>query len=68
MVAYDGKDPGALERRMAARAAHLALGDKMSAQGRMLYGTAILDDDQKMIGTHTEASCARQSSVELRVK
>ncbi|MDZ4837126.1 MAG: YciI family protein [Candidatus Melainabacteria bacterium] len=51
VVAYDGKDEKALERRMAARDGHLALGDKMRDAGTMLYGAAILDDSEKMIGS-----------------
>src|SRR3982750_369726 len=51
VVGYDGKDEQALERRMAARTAHLALGDKMRDAGTMLYGAAILDDSEKMIGS-----------------
>ncbi len=51
VVGYDGKDEQALDRRMAARTAHLALGDKMRDEGTMLYGAAILDDAEKMIGS-----------------
>src|SRR5437660_367193 len=51
VIAQDGDDPRALYRRLAARAAHIALGDKMKAAGQMLYGVAILDDSEKMIGS-----------------
>lgn len=51
LVAYDGSDDRALERRLHARDRHIALGDEMVAAGRMLYGTAILDDQDKMIGS-----------------
>ncbi len=51
LLGYDGTDPDALNRRMAAREAHIALGDKLVAEGHMLYGTAILDDNDKMIGS-----------------
>ena len=30
---YDGDDAGALDRRLAAREEHLALGDRMAAEG-----------------------------------
>jgi uncharacterized protein YciI len=50
VVGYDGTDSETLNRRMAARSAHIALGDKMRAEGKMLYGVAILDDNEKMIG------------------
>ncbi|MCO6005301.1 YciI family protein [Actinoallomurus purpureus] len=51
LVAYDGTDDQAIERRLRARAKHVALGDEMVASGQMLYGTAILDDHGKMIGS-----------------
>ncbi len=51
VIAYDGTDDGALDRRLAAREAHLKLGDKMLADGQMLYAGAILDDEGKMIGS-----------------
>jgi uncharacterized protein YciI len=51
VIAYDGTDEGALEHRLAAREAHLKLGDKMLAKGEMLYAGAILNDDEKMIGS-----------------
>lgn len=40
-----------MNRRLAAREAHLALGDRMRAAGEMLYGAAILDDSGRMVGS-----------------
>ena len=51
VVGYDGDDEKALERRMSARPAHIKLGDQMRDEGKVLYGVAILDDTQKMIGS-----------------
>lgn len=51
ILAYDGTDAGALERRMAARPAHISLGDQLRDAGKLLFGTAILDDTGKMIGS-----------------
>jgi uncharacterized protein YciI len=51
VLGYDGDDKEALNRRMAVRQAHIALGDKMRDQGKMLYGAAILDSEDKMIGS-----------------
>ncbi|WP_327121165.1 YciI family protein [Nocardia sp. NBC_01730] len=51
LLGYDGTDTGSLERRTAARDKHIALGDKLAAEGKMLFGTAILDDDGTMIGS-----------------
>ena len=43
VVAHDGTDSMALERRLAARPAHLDLGRKLRAEGRHLYGVAMLE-------------------------
>ncbi|MEV7520957.1 YciI family protein [Streptomyces sp. NPDC091371] len=51
LIGRDGTDEGALGRRLAVRDAHIALGDKLVAEGRMLFGTALLGDDGNMIGS-----------------
>ncbi len=51
VVAHDGTDSMALERRLAARPAHLDLGRKLRAEGRHLYGVAMLDDAGRMTGS-----------------
>jgi uncharacterized protein YciI len=51
IIGMDGTDEDALNRRLAVRDAHIALGDKMRAEGTMLYGAAILSDSEKMIGS-----------------
>ena len=51
VLAYDGRDEGALERRLAAREEHLNLAREMAANGTWLMGTAILDDEGRMIGS-----------------
>ncbi|MGW5236075.1 YciI family protein [Streptomyces nodosus] len=51
LIGYDGTGDGALDRRLAAREAHVALGDKLVAEGHMLFGTAILDEQDRMIGS-----------------
>ncbi|NQZ84890.1 MAG: hypothetical protein HRU03_04155 [Nanoarchaeales archaeon] len=47
----DGKDKGAMARRLAVREDHIKLGDKLLASGNMWYGAALLDDDNKMKGS-----------------
>jgi len=47
---YDGADDQASERRLAARPDHVAVGDELVEQGRMLFGVALLDGD-RMIGS-----------------
>jgi uncharacterized protein YciI len=51
IIAHDGTDEGALERRMAAREAHLVGARAMKAGGSMILGGAILDDDGRMVGS-----------------
>jgi uncharacterized protein YciI len=51
LIAHDGDDDGALNRRLQAREQHIALGDEMVANGSMLYGGALLDEQEKMIGS-----------------
>ena len=51
VIAYDGTDDKAPERRMAAREAHLAGIVKMKEEGKAIYGVAILNDREQMIGS-----------------
>jgi uncharacterized protein len=51
LIAHDGDDDQALDRRMRARDAHIALGDTMVASGQAIYGGAILDDAGNMKGS-----------------
>lgn len=51
LIAHDHTDDGALDRRMAARAAHIAECDASVAKGTLLFGAALLDDAGKMKGS-----------------
>lgn len=51
VIARDFEDGGAIERRTACRAAHLAHGDEMRRQGQLLYAVAMLDESEKMVGS-----------------
>ena len=51
VIAYDGTDGGALERRMKVREAHLAHARQMKQQGHLIEGGALLDPEGKMIGS-----------------
>ncbi|MBN2666112.1 MAG: hypothetical protein JXR67_06345 [Bacteroidales bacterium] len=51
LVAYDGTDQGALERRMKVRQEHLEKIALLKKKGNFLLGGAILDDNQTMIGS-----------------
>lgn len=51
VIARDGKDDKALDRRMAAREAHLKGCEPYLERGEHLLGAALLDDNGKMIGS-----------------
>jgi uncharacterized protein YciI len=51
IVAFDGTDPDALERRMKTRPGHLENVAVLKKRGEFLLGGAILDDQGKMIGS-----------------
>ena len=51
VVAYDGTDDDALDRRMAVREAHLEGARTRAASGMTICGGALLDNDGTMIGS-----------------
>ncbi len=51
VIARDGKDQGALERRLKVRNDHVKLGDKLRTEGKALYGVALLSETAKMNGS-----------------
>ena len=51
LIAYDGNDEGALERRMKVRGEHLEKIEVLKSRGECLAGGAILDDSGKMTGS-----------------
>ena len=51
VVAFDGTDEKALERRMAVREEHLRLAKENFDKGTILFGAGILDENGKMIGS-----------------
>jgi uncharacterized protein YciI len=51
LVAYDGTDPGAMQRRLKVREKHLEKIAGLKKSGEFIFGGAILDDDGKMIGS-----------------
>ncbi len=51
VIGHDGKDDKAIERRLAAREAHLATFKENHAKGVLLYAVALLDDQGKMNGS-----------------
>lgn len=51
LLAYDGTDPEALQRRLKVREEHLRKIDILKKTGEFLLGGAILDENGKMIGS-----------------
>lgn len=51
VLAFDGTDEEAVDRRLQAREAHLQGVEKRAQDGEHLYGAALLDDEGKMIGS-----------------
>ena len=51
VIGMDGKDEGALERRMAARDAHLKVCADSVQSGNQLIGAAMMDENGKMNGS-----------------
>ena len=51
VIGQDGTDSGAMDRRAAARPAHVALGNQLRAEGKHLYDVAILHECDQMIGS-----------------
>lgn len=51
VLGYDGNDEQALSRRLAVREAHVALGNELRDKGHMLYGVAMLNEHNQMIGS-----------------
>lgn len=51
ITGMDGDDERALDRRLAARAAHIARSDELVQTGNVLYGVALLDPRDRMIGS-----------------
>jgi len=68
LIAYDGTDPGALERRMKVREEHLAKVGVLKREGVVLFGGAILDDEGKMIGSTIVYEIADRQALDERLK
>lgn len=64
VVALDGTDAGARDRRMAAREAHLAGVAVLRENGVFRAGGAILDDAGNMIGSGVVYECPDRETVE----
>lgn len=67
VTAWDGTDTKALDRRMAAREAHLAKARQLHAEGKLLTAGAMLDATGRMIGSTLILAVADQAEAEALV-
>ncbi len=51
IIAYDGEDNKAFERRQSSRDAHLMLAKQMKNAGKLLYAAALINEQGKMHGS-----------------
>ena len=68
LLAYDGTDAGALERRMKVRKDHFSRISLLKKEGEFLFGGAILDESGKMIGSMIVYDFPDMKSLEERLK
>ena len=64
VLAYDGTDDKAGQRRQTARPAHLALGEQMIKSRNLLYAAAMLNEKGKMCGSMLVTSFESREAVD----
>ena len=64
IIARDGTDAQAPERRMAARSAHLENAARLQARGHLLVGGALVDEAGRMIGSACVAQFATREELD----
>jgi uncharacterized protein YciI len=68
LIAYDGTDPEAPERRLKVREEHLEKIGRLKKDKEFLFGGAILDDGGKMIGSMIVYDFPDRQSLDARLK
>lgn len=68
LIAYDGTDEGAAERRLGCRQVHLDKIADLKGSGEFITGGAILDDDGKMIGSMVLYEFPDRKTMDERLK
>jgi uncharacterized protein YciI len=68
LVAFDGKDPDALTRRLNVRTEHLEKVSILKKNEEFLFGGAILDDEGKMIGSMIVYDVPDRETLDERLK
>ncbi|MBN2764390.1 MAG: hypothetical protein JXR41_14950 [Bacteroidales bacterium] len=68
LIAYDGTDPGARDRRMKSRPEHLEKIAVVKKAGEFLCGGAILDDSGNMTGSMIVYDVPDRKTLEERLR
>jgi len=68
LLAYDGTDSAALDRRLSVRQEHLDKIGKLKTNREFLFGGAILDDEGKMIGSMVLYEFPDRATLDERLK
>lgn len=68
LIAYDGTDKDALQRRLKVREEHLSKIAVLKRSGECLFGGAILDEDGKMIGSTIVYDFPDRQSLDIKLK
>jgi uncharacterized protein YciI len=68
LIAYDGTDQEALNRRMNARPEHFQKIGKLKGTGEFLFGGAILDENDTMIGSMIVYDFPDRAALDERLK
>ena len=68
LIAYDGTDAGAADRRMNSRPEHLEKISRIKKKGEFVCGGAILDDSGRMIGSMILYEMPDRAALDERLK
>ena len=68
LIAYDGTDSEALDRRLKVREEHLQKTGQLKRDGEFIFGGAILDETGKMIGSTVVYEFPDRQSLDARLK
>jgi len=68
LLAYDGTDAGAQDRRLKIRQEHLDKIEKLKKTGEFLFGGAILNDNGQMIGSMIVYDFPDRASLDKKLK
>lgn len=68
VTAYDGTDADTLNRRLAVREAHLAGAAALKESGKLIAGGAILNDEDRMIGSTLYVEFASRAELDAWIQ